>query len=165
MPGELVEILLDDQTPTTTVNMIVNQLQLWRGNEYELPIQTSSSLSSVVIAHNLIGWQAFMEGCLSVEWNTHASTFLPSKQNFWRWTTSLVKKLLLIAFDMWDNRCNKLYKNDLSNKVHGMGNIDRFIMPLAQINTIQLLSHQHQLFILLQTKYFTRHQNSAERFC
>ena len=68
-----------------------------------------------------------MEGCLSVEWKSHVSTFLPNKQSPQRWTASLVKKIWLIEFDMWDNRYKELHKNDLSNKIHEMKDIDESI--------------------------------------
>ena len=107
--------------------MIVAQLHLYRANEYTLSVSSSRSLISAVLAHNLIGWQAFLEGCLSIEWRTHASTFLPKKQSPKCWTALLVKKLWQVALDTWDYRCKLLHKNDLSNKIQNLEGIDRNI--------------------------------------
>ena len=136
--------------------MIVNQLYSWGGDSYELPMHTSASSSFAVIAQNLIGWQVFMEGCLSIEWKVHASTFLTSKQSTRQWIASLVKKLWLVSFDTWDHRCNDLHKNQLSNKFHELVNIHRSIRLLLQINTIQFLPHQKQLLYITAVEIFNQ---------
>ena len=103
-----------------------------------------------------------MEGCLAKEWKEHAFNFLTRKKSPRRWTALLVKKLWLVTFDMWYHRCKVLHKNYLSNKVHDLDNIDRSILSLLRINTIELLPHEQLLFyvtkssILVQTRKLRR---------
>ena len=73
----LEQLLLNDHTPQTIVSMILQQLRLWRGDDQIIPSPCYPILQAVVVAQTLIGWQVFMEGCLSVEWRAQASTFLP----------------------------------------------------------------------------------------
>ena len=63
----LEDQLLNDGTPTNTVNIIVNQLHSWKINSYEIPTHTATSLSSAVISHNLVGWQVFIQEYMSIE--------------------------------------------------------------------------------------------------
>ena len=77
---ELESQLLDNDTPTDTVNVIVSQLHRWRGNIHEVPIRTSSTFSAAILYQSLIRWQAFLDGCLALEWREHASTFFTSNK-------------------------------------------------------------------------------------
>ena len=115
---------------------------------------TSPSLSSSILAHNLIGWQESMEGCLAKKWRAHASTFLTKKQGPRPQTVTLIRKLWLVAFDMWEQRCNELHKNDLSNKVQELDNISTSIWSLLCINSIELLLHQRRLFSITPAEIF-----------
>ena len=158
----LEQKFIDKHTPPNTVDMIVNLLHMWRDNTDNIPSCTLVSLSHAILAQKLIGQQAFMEGYLSVEWKAHASTFSTNKKSPQRWTALLVKKLWLVAFDMWDHICNILHKNDLSNKVKDLENINRSIRSLLSIRTIELMPHERRLFhiteasILAQTPKFRR---------
>ena len=117
------------------------------------------SLTSVILAQEYIGCQAFMEGCLSIEWKIHTSTFLTKKQSPRRWTAMLVEKLWLVAFDMWEHRCNELHKNDLSNKVQEMNKIDISIQSLLQVDTIGMLPHNRRLFYITKTEILPKSQS------
>ena len=48
----------------------------------------------------------------------------------------LIQKLWLVAFDMWEHRCNEFHNNDLSNKVQEMNKVDITIQLLLQVDTI-----------------------------
>lgn len=63
----LESVLLDNQTLKNIVDMISGQLHLWRGNDTYLSNSKSPFLTSAILAQNIIGWQAFMEGYLSIE--------------------------------------------------------------------------------------------------
>ena len=89
----LEESLLDNNILGNTVQMIVKKLQQWRGNNHVIPTSNIKKSTKAVLAHNLIGLQVFFEGCLSIEWKTHASTFLTKRQSPRRWTSNLVNKL------------------------------------------------------------------------
>ena len=56
------QLLLNNHTPQTTVSIILQQLRLWRGDDYGIPSPGCSTLQAVVVAQTLIGWKAFMEG-------------------------------------------------------------------------------------------------------
>ena len=102
-----------------------------------------------------------MEGCLSFEWWTHASTFLPRKHSPRRWTETLVRQLWFIAFDMWEN-CNKdLHKNDLSNKIHDLVNIGIKIRSFLQTTNLHLLPHQRKLFQVTVEEIF----DQSPKYC
>ena len=151
--GDLEAHLLDNNTPSHTVNMSVNQLHLWRGDKHEVPTSTSETLSSAVLAQNLIGWYAFLEGFLTVEWKIHASTF---KQSLQRWTALLVKKLWMVAFDMWDHRCKLLHENDLSNKVQNLQATDQNTRNLLRVHTIELHPHERRIFYIADATIFSK---------
>ena len=98
--------------------MILDQHILGRGDDHAITRPGSTTLQAVDLAQSLIGWQAFVEDCLSMEWRVHASTFLPKTHSPRQWTATLVKQLWLIEFDMGENRSHELHKNHLSNKIH-----------------------------------------------
>jgi hypothetical protein len=58
-------------------------------------------------AQDRIGWLAFFEGCIVVEWaGVQEAHFLwfGRRNTGKRWATSLVVKLWDIAWDLWDHR-------------------------------------------------------------
>ena len=146
--------LADNHTPQETIHMIAGQLHNWRKKNDTAQSCITPSLTKAVLAQDLIGWQAFMEGCLSVEWRYHASTFLPKKHSPRRWTALLVDKLWLVAFDMWDHRCKLLHKNDLSNKVQDLHSIDRRIRSILRMDTLALYPHERRVFYIPETDIF-----------
>ena len=75
----LEQILLNNHTPQITVSMVIDQLRLWRGDDQSTTTTSSYMIQDVALAQNLIGWQAFTERCLSMDWRVHASTFLQTK--------------------------------------------------------------------------------------
>lgn len=75
----LEQILLNNHTPQITVSMVIDQLRLWRGDDQSTTTTSSYMIQDVALAQKLIGWQAFMERCLSMDWRVHASTFLQTK--------------------------------------------------------------------------------------
>ena len=83
--------LIDNHTPNDTVQMIASCLHRWRDNTGQIPPSSSTSLSSAIIAQNIIGRQEFIKGCMSAEWKANASTFLTIKQSPRRWTALQVK--------------------------------------------------------------------------
>ena len=67
--------LADNHTPQETIHMMAGQLHNWRKKNDTVHSCITPSLTKAILAQDLIGWQAFMEGCLSIEWRYHASTF------------------------------------------------------------------------------------------
>ena len=57
--------LLNSDTPSNTVDIIVDYLRAWRGNDHTTVMNImnkSSSLTAAILAQEYIGWQTFMEG-------------------------------------------------------------------------------------------------------
>ena len=66
------------------------------------------------------------------------------------------ENLRLIAFEMWDHKCKILHNNSLSNKVKDLGNIDRSIISILRISTIELLPHDIRLFYVTEASIFVQ---------
>ena len=126
------------------------------GKESNWPSNMSKSLHSVVLAHNLIGWKKFLEGCLSIEWRTYASTFLPKKHSPRLWTALLIEKLYQVVFEIWDHRCKLLHKNDLSNNIMNLYNISRKIQALLRVGTLKLCAHKLKIFYIPSATLFSK---------
>jgi len=64
-----------------------------------------------------IGWGAVLEGCISRSWREEQDQFwkaIKSRKSSWRWTTALLTRLMLTAWDMWQH-CNKaLHESDIN---------------------------------------------------
>ena len=150
--------LTDNYTPQETVEMIIGQLNNWRSTTHTPLTCHTPSLQKAVLAQEIIGWQAFMEGCLSITWRIHASTFSQRKYSPRRWTALLVKKLWLVAFDMWDHRCKLLHTNDLSNKIQDLPDIDRRIRSVLRKDTLALCPHERRVFYILEAEIFAKTQ-------
>ena len=55
---------------------------------------------------------------------------------------------------MWEKRNHELHKNNLSNKIHELENIDRRIRSFLQCTNMHLLSHQRKLFHIAAEEIF-----------
>jgi hypothetical protein len=59
-----------------------------------------------IAAQDRIGWLAFFEGCIAVEWSGVQEAhflWLGCRNTGKRWATSLIVKLWEIAWDLWDH--------------------------------------------------------------
>jgi hypothetical protein len=93
---------------------IIQRLTEWRSSE---PFSRAQSdmpgLLAAIAAQDRMGWLAFFEGCIAVEWaGVQEAHFiwLGRRNTGKRWATSLVVKLWEIAWDLWDHR-NQVKKN------------------------------------------------------
>jgi hypothetical protein len=70
-------------------------------------------LLQAIAAQDRIGWLAFFEGCIAIEWagvqEAHF-VWLGRRNTGKRWATSLIVKLWEVAWDLWDHR-NQIKKN------------------------------------------------------
>ena len=96
------------RTAPEIVFWIIHRLTEWRSSE---PHSTARSdlpgLLEAIHAQDRIGWLAFFEGCIAVEWaGVQEAHFiwLGRRNTGKRWATSLVVKLWEIAWDIWDHR-------------------------------------------------------------
>jgi hypothetical protein len=59
-----------------------------------------------------VGWRVFLEGGLLKEWASKQQDYydwLDKKNTGKRWTTTLIKKLWEISWDMWEHRNGELH--------------------------------------------------------
>ena len=82
--------------------------------------------------------------------------YLFDNENLRRWTAHLVKKLWLVAFDIWDHRCKLSHKNDLYNKLHNLQQIDRDIRKLIKVDTIELYPHERRVCYATEAHIFAQ---------
>ena len=70
-------------------------------------------LLKAIDVQDCIGWLALFEGCIAVQWAgaQEAHFIWAGRRNTGkRWATSLVVKLLEVAWDLWDH-CNQVKKH------------------------------------------------------
>jgi hypothetical protein len=95
-------------TNTAIIYWIVLCLTEWCSSDPFSPIYTDlPGLQLAIEAQDHIGWLAFFEGCIAVKWagvqEAHFILLGPCNTGK-RWATSLVVKLLQVAWDLWDHR-------------------------------------------------------------
>ena len=87
---------------------IVWRLIEWHSSKPLSPVRTDlPGLLQAIEAQDQVGWLAFFEGCIAVEWaGDHEGHFLwLGRRNTGKcWATSLVGKLWEVAWDLWDHR-------------------------------------------------------------
>jgi hypothetical protein len=87
---------------------IIQRLTEWRSPLPFSPIHTDlPGLSQAIEAQDQIGWLPFFEGCITIEWAGVQEAhylWLGRRNTGKRWASSLVIKLLDIAWDLWDHR-------------------------------------------------------------
>lgn len=100
-------------------NLIINKLSRWRlGND----LADSSShhipwLRELSQKQDSCGWRNFFEGFLLNDWYTiinHHFTRTRSRKSPRRWISALIRKLWLIAWDLWEHRNGFLHDKDQS---------------------------------------------------
>jgi hypothetical protein len=101
-------------TANDIIHWIIQRLAEWRSSE---PFSAAQSdmpgLLQAIAAQDRIGWLAFFEGCVAIEWagvqEAHF-VWLGRRNTGKRWATSLIVKLWEVAWDLWDHR-NQIKKN------------------------------------------------------
>jgi hypothetical protein len=83
---------------------IIKHLTEWRSNEpFSLVYTDTPGLLLAIATQDRIGWLAFFEGCIAVEWSgvQEANYLWLGRHNTGkRWATSLIVKLWEIAWDL-----------------------------------------------------------------
>jgi len=65
-----------------------------------------------------IGWGIALEGCIARRWREEQEVYwkaFKSRKSSRRWTTELIKRLMMTAWDMWNHR-NKALHEEASNR-------------------------------------------------
>jgi hypothetical protein len=95
-------------TANDIVYWIIQRLTEWRTSEPFSPAQSDMpGLLQAISAQDRIGWLAFFEGCIAIEWaGVQEAHFLwlGRRNTGKRWATSLIVKLWEVAWDLWDHR-------------------------------------------------------------
>jgi hypothetical protein len=116
---------------------IIKRLTEWFSNEpFLLAYTDMPGLLLVILAQDQIGWLAFFEGCIAVEWSGVQEAhylWLGHRNTGKRWATSLIVKLWEIAWDLWDHR------NQIKNN----------------LVTAQDLAHRDSILLAVRSEYAT----------
>jgi len=74
----------------------------------------TANISDVAMEQELLGWDLALEGCVSKKWwqqqEEYWKMFWMCKSS-WRWTMELIKKLLGVAWDMWQHQNEALHEH------------------------------------------------------
>jgi len=98
----------EEQFDPMLITDLIAGLQQWRSGSQ--PTSTSVSTQS----QNLLGWDALLDGWLSVEWRLQQEAYWNlwrKKKSSKRWIAELIKKLWNTAWDMWANRNGILHSS------------------------------------------------------
>jgi hypothetical protein len=119
-------------------------------------IPTPDNRHPLESAQDYLGWDHFLEGFLSIEWAETQDQYYKSlgkKKNGQRWATEIVKKLWLVAWDIWT------YRNGIAievNNLHTHKTLDSTIQtlqstPLATTIQSHIYSQSTQQFLAKAT--------------
>jgi hypothetical protein len=91
---------------------ILQRLQAWKtGEDDQPPTYAWPGVNALITAQDLIGWRAFLEGCVLQAWAAKQQEYyewLDRKNTGRRWETTLIKRLWQISWDMWEHRNGEL---------------------------------------------------------
>ena len=90
-------------TPRIIITTIIEQLHAWRDPHYRMQ---GAQHAVLVETQTFIGWQNLLFGRLTPQWQQIYSLTHPSEKDVKskRWVSQLIKKLLDVAWDMWEHR-------------------------------------------------------------
>ena len=100
---KLALFLEKQNTPEDIKNTIVQRLLHWRDPEY---MMKGDQVQCLVEAQEKIGWNNLLFGRLDTKWIEYHASIVISKENHKskRWVSALIRKLLEIAWDLWEHR-------------------------------------------------------------
>jgi len=135
---------------------IINGLRTWQKDE---PMQTTPTTSEAAEEQTKLGWDLALEGCLSRKWHSQQETFWKvfwTRQSSRRWMSELIKKLLGVAWDMWQQWNEALHEKQdnrpciLEAETNTMVTALYELSPSAFANSISLFKHSlpHLLSLL-----------------
>ena len=91
---------------------IVSRLRSWRaGNELQATSHTWPGVNDLIQDQDKIGWRTFLEGGILQKWAAKQQeyyTWLQRRNTGRRWTTTLIKKMWEISWNMWEQRNSEL---------------------------------------------------------
>jgi hypothetical protein len=115
---EALKIWLEEQrTEPALQEAIIFNLQQWRQNSSNTNRNKNSALQQTLLQQSEMGWYSFILGRHSKGFESiqHAHyQAIQSKKTGFRWTVALIKKLMGVAWDMWQHR-NSVLHDDPDN--------------------------------------------------
>jgi len=96
-------------------NEILDGLKWWQTADMS-PL--SSMTSEAATEQELLGWDLALEGCISRKWRKQQDVYwkiYKTRKSSWQWTTESLKKLMGIAWDMWQHH-NEVLHEDAGNR-------------------------------------------------
>ncbi len=139
----LEEWMVSVQTDPDVQEAIIAQLNNWRlgiDNTYTVPFQ----LQPAVDQQTDIGWNNFLEGWVSFEWELVQQAYydlIQSRRTGLRWLSSLIKKLWQVAWDMWEHRNGILHAQDNCVSSATISSINKNLRSLYNRLQSIILSH------------------------
>ena len=92
---------------------IINRLKDWhQSSATAAPSYSWPGVNDLIHTQTLVGWQAFLEGGVLKDWAAKQQEYydwLARKNTGKRWTTTLIKKLWEISWNMWEHRNGELH--------------------------------------------------------
>jgi hypothetical protein len=110
-----------------------------------LPLDVQTALQS----QDEIGWMNFFEGCLAHEWEDVQSnhySWCRSRKSSRRWTTSLIRKLWDISWDLWEHRIGILHDASNAEILYNMAEVNDSIRDQFWHGPQGLPPRDHALF-------------------
>ena len=120
---------------------IISRLQTWINDSD--PTNFSSTwpgVNTLIQTQDLLGWRAFLEGCVLKEWAAKQQedyTWLERKNTGRRWVTTLIKEMWEISWDMWKQRNDELTNPESPASLREHARLDAIIhLEYADLHTL-----------------------------
>jgi len=142
--------MVEAQTAPEVRTVILTRLSQWSTGSPLTPIDTSfAGLQHALHTQDGIGWDAFFEGRVAIEWEQVQETYYlwcRSRKSGRRWTIALIQKLWDVAWDLWEHRNGFVHAKENVEIREGMALIDDNIRSEFQRGPHGLQPRDHYLF-------------------
>jgi hypothetical protein len=146
----LLEWMLDNGSCPELARAFCDGLNSWRNDIpplYDDP-RPSFGLLEALEEQSHSGWQAALEGCLSLKWRAVQEGYLRwyrSRKSSRRWTVALIKKLWDVAWDQWEHRNAVLHRQETDRQSLLLRDTDREIRRQYDMGRSTLPRRMHNL--------------------
>ena len=141
--AELENWLRDNKTCPDLRKLLVQAIDQWRLGAEVKNLETFEfeHCEGVYAAQRQIGWRQLMGGCLSNEWARAQEAYfkwLGMRRTGERWVVELIKKLWGIAWDLWQDRNERLHRSSIEAVLSGVATLDKAIREEYQLGNENL---------------------------
>jgi hypothetical protein len=102
---DLQKELVKLQTDPSITTSFIKGLQTWQNGEQQVS----------QLEQDNIGWEGILEGCIGTHWKQQQALYykrIQSKKGHDQWAVRVIRKLWMIAWNMWENRNKKEHEED-----------------------------------------------------